>query len=235
MKLRAYQIPADVRESGFDWLLDDDGRRWSVVTSEDHESGARCGEYRRGSWKFTRDEYRTASADYRRICAALDIAGYYGDRSDWKGYIREVAADYGVTLGARCWRHVAELARRYWDAYNSEKPEIVAALLSFVTRMPYTVTAIRGCCQGDYATLVIPSAEIDARAEIEARYFNTGDEWRIEDDAGEEHRFYTWKWGREGEQLTSQAANYWDNPEITIYEITGFTSPVPIYSDGRAA
>lgn len=235
MKLKAYQMPAESRESGFNRLLDDDGRRWSVVTVGDHGLGARCGAYGRGNWQFTRDEYRTASADYRRICEALDIAAYCDDQSEIKGRIGAIAADYGVTLGARGWRHVGELAQRYWDEYDSDKPKIVAELLSFVTRIPYTVTTIRGCCQGDYAALVIPSAEIGDREEIEARYFNTGDEWRVEDEDGEAHYIYTWKWGREGEQLKELAADYWDEPEITVFEITGYTSPAPVYSDGHVA
>ena len=240
--VRVMEVPPEDIDlyADFDHFADDDGRRWSVVTSADHEAGARCGSWHTGSWEFMRDEYATASEDYRSVCCALDTVAYYGRcggvASEAKCRLREVARRHGVELGARTFAHLRGLAERYECAYDSEKPQIVAEILSFLARTRFEVLDIRGSCQSEFASLVIPSAEVGDKDEIEARFFNSGKGWRVEDEDGDAiGGVFTWAWSEEGERaqiyghLCDCADLRRESLNIEICDICGYTRPEPIY------
>ena len=115
--------------------------------------------------------------------------------------------------------------RKNWRDYAAE-------LLTILCGEPYEVCDIRGCCQGDFAEVVMPTAEKgDLREEIEARYFNTGDGWNIEDESGEIVSYcYTWKWNKEEEQIREyMRGHYGEGVEVELYDIEEYEPRKPIY------
>lgn len=114
--------------------------------------------------------------------------------------------------------------RKNWRDYAAE-------LLTLLCGEPYEVCDIRGCSQGECAEVIMPAAEMDASEEIEARYFNTGDGWNIENESGDVEGYcYTWKWDKEEEQIREYVRDYFgDGAEVEIYDIEGYEPRRPIY------
>ena len=105
----------------------------------------------------------------------------------------------------------------------------VATVLSGII---YAVREIHG--NGDTAWLFIPKCELGARAEIEARYFNTGTAWTVETEEGEfVCEAYTWDRepkrvrARIREQAELQAFPISDG-ELTVMEIDRYDA-IPVY------
>ena len=227
-KIKAYQLPPEESDAAFVWdsLTDDDGRLWSVVS----DWGKRKAEHGNTPDGWTPDF----------ALAFRTLKNWYADEYTDEWLDGDVACLYAeATRAEECgvkdrpdWQTARNAARKVIEAYSAEcakgcpdEVEYAAKLLHAVTGIEYTVRTIRGCCQGEWAELVIPSKEASREAveEIEAKYFNTGTEWRLEDASGEMHNSYTWIWNGEEAQLREAAAEYWNEPEVEIYDFAGYT------------
>lgn len=228
--IKAYQIPPEAQDNALVWheLTDDDGRLWSVCT----DWGERKAEHDKPDG-WTDDFY----------LAYKTLKAWYNDDStdEWLNndvvYLHSYATQ-AEECGVRDRPQLDEAkaaARKVIKAYSEgcdkgnatgrwpNDVEFAAALLSAVTGIEYAVHEIRGCCQGDWAQLVIPKAEEDAKAEIEAKYFNTGDAWKLVGDNGEVYHAYTWIWNGEDRQLREVAKDYFGSDiEVKRYAFDGY-------------
>lgn len=221
MKYIAKQVAPEWTDSDWDLFTDDDGRLWTVAN------------YEHGRYHF--------AGKFPAIDRALGIVQNFSSHDeshmnsflDWE--IKQFYDDWGGICEVRGqkkpeWNNTRQAAKRAIrdycnDKYNDELKTAVE-LLSAVSGIKYTMCDIRGCCQGDYAQLIIPSDECtnEAKDEIEARYFNTGTEWIIENERGEcDAHAYTWAWRDEGrEKQIREQCDISDAEELEIYEFDGW-------------
>lgn len=110
--------------------------------------------------------------------------------------------------------------------------EFMARAASLITGQEYHAGTIRGCCQGDWQTVIYP-AEYgrDWLEAFETEYFNTGTEWIIHD--GDEKpedpddisgpSIYCHGWNTE--QIKREIADASGDPdaEVQLYEFTEWT------------
>lgn len=258
MKVKAYQVPAECAEPNFELIADDEGRRWSVVTdagrfsslSDKHWSVANRPRYWTGElfsvWQsleafcayderftdgkrvyfFSGWDGTTEGEDAKR--EALDLlAGSFG--TAWQNADAVLDILCAHAWGDEWVQYGSARRRKEWTDYAAE-------LLTVLTGEKYELREIRGCCQGDYAEVVIASADADELDEIEARYFCTGTDWRVEDeDGGIIAHFYTWKWGEEDAQLVEQVRSYEPEAEVEIFDFDGYEPRVARYKARTAA
>lgn len=227
MKYKALQIAPEYQDSGWDWYTDDDGRLWSVVSDD------------RGRYCLD-----SATAHFKRAFKIVDNydRGYYESHmNEWFDDVIEAFYDNeGKDVCALCglaqpkWQDARQAAKRAIRDYCKEcdihrGDDIVTAtnILSAVTGIKFYIRGIRGCCQGDYAQLIIPEVEATENYidEIEARYFNQGEEWNIECDEDELciSNAYTHGYKKEDKlkQIREQC-DISDKDEIELYEFDGW-------------
>lgn len=114
------------------------------------------------------------------------------------------------------------------DEYGTRKANdqrIIAEALSIVTGQKWEYKQISGCCQSDWNYIFYRPDEWTEKAleYFAIEYFNTGEEWRIEDEEGNEEFVYTHEW-RDDEKKREIAENIGANPEdITLYFFDGWT------------
>ncbi len=115
------------------------------------------------------------------------------------------------------------------DEYGTRKANdqrIVAEALSIVTGQKWEYRQISGCCQSDWNYIYYRTEEWTEKAleYFETEYFNTGDEWRIEDEEGDDlGSVYTHEWD-DDEQKREIAENIGVDPdEVTLYLFDGWT------------
>lgn len=76
---------------------------------------------------------------------------------------------------------------RYKNDKNFSEDDAILCILELMTGEKYKTTAIRGCCQGDYAEIIHPvTIEKETIDYIEACYFGTGTEYSIYEEETEE-------------------------------------------------
>nr|DAZ25644.1 MAG TPA: hypothetical protein [Caudoviricetes sp.] len=134
----------------------------------------------------------------------------YGDFSDFEftGYNAE---------------RLEELCNRY-GTQNANNENIIAEALSIVTGQNWEYKQISGCCQSDWNYIYYrPDKWTEKALEyFEVEYFNTGEEWRIEDEEGNEEFVYTHEW-KDDEKKREIAENIGVNPdEVTLYIFDGW-------------
>ena len=155
-----------------------------------------------------RDYIRRTSETFDKVLECLE----YGDFSEFKftGYnacrMEYLCNEYG-TQGA-----------------NNEA--IIAEALSIVTGQKWEYRQISGCCQSDWNYIYYRPDEWKEKAleYFEIEYFNTGDEWRIEDEEGDDlGSVYTHEWD-DDEQKREIAENIGVDPgDVTLYIFDGWT------------
>lgn len=154
------------------------------------------------------DYKRHTSATFDKVLECLE----YGDFSDFEftGYKAE---------------RLEELCNKY-GTRGADDEGIIAEALSIVTGQKWEYKQISGCCQSDWNYIYYRPEEWTAKAleYFEIEYFNTGEEWRIEDEEGDDmENVYTHEWN-DDERKREIAENIGVNPdEVTLYLFDGWT------------
>ena len=154
------------------------------------------------------DYRRHTSATFDEVLECLEC----GDFSDFEftGYKAE---------------RLEELCNKY-GTRGADDEGIIAEALSIVTGQKWKYKQISGCCQSDWNYVYYRPDEWTAKAleYFEIEYFNTGDEWRIEDEEGDDFgNVYTHEW-KDDERKREIAENIGVDPdEVTLYLFDGWT------------
>lgn len=224
MKYKALQVAPEYQDSGWDWFTDDDGRLWDVV-DDDKE-------------RYCLTKYATLHFKYAfNIINDYDRSYYESHMNEWLNDIIKPFYDIdGKNVCTLCgltqpkWEDARQRAKRAirdychdCDIRRGDMIEAVADILSAVTGINFIVREIRGCCQGDYAQLIIPKEEAtdDCVEEIEARYFNEGKEWSIESEDDTDFFSNAFTYGYKDEDILKQIreqCDIADDDEIELWE-----------------
>lgn len=94
-----------------------------------------------------------------------------------------------------------ELAEKY--AYSGRNEEIITAALSIVTGHKWDYKQINGSCK------------------FEIEYFNTGTEWRVQDEDGAETYIYVYEYVQEREEIAEALGV--NTADIVLYWFDGWT------------
>lgn len=162
--------------------------------------------------------------------------------SEWRYYAKTLteavndilpAKANGKKYGGKDISRLRDLIDSYAEHYSIDGEDI-AELLSIVNGKEYTACGIYGCCQGDYAEVIMPKSEYSREYidEIECYYFNLGTEVMIHDGdnepetAGEIDGYceYIPMIGY-SEDIKAKLAEWLgcDENEITYYAFVGYT------------
>ena len=118
-----------------------------------------------------------------------------------------------------------ELCNKYYTR-GANNNAIIAEALSIVTGQKWEYRQISGCFQSDWNYIYYRPEEWTEKAleYFEVEYFNTGDEWRIEGEEGEDFgSIYTHEWN-DDEQKREIAENIGVDPgDVTLYLFDGWT------------
>ncbi len=115
-----------------------------------------------------------------------------------------------------------ELAEKYAHAGHNEK--IIAAALSIVTGQKWEHKQICGSCQSDW-NIIYYRPELWSAAALcafEIEYFNTGTEWSVQDENGEEMQLiYVYEHGQAKEEIAEALGV--NTADIVLYWFDGWT------------
>lgn len=155
-----------------------------------------------------KDYKRHTSATFDEVLECLEC----GDFSEFK--FTEPNAD-----------RLADLCNKYYTQ-GANNQAIIAEALSIVTGQNWEYRQIYGCCQSEWNYIYYRPDEWTEKVleYFEVEYFNTGDEWRIEDEEGDDFgSVYTHEWN-DDEQKREIAENIGVDPgEVTLYLFDGWT------------
>ena len=155
-----------------------------------------------------RNYIRRTSETFDKVLECLE----YGDFRDleFTGYKAE---------------RLEELCKKYYTQGANNKA-IIAEALSIVTGQEWEYRQISGCFQSDWNYIYYRPEEWKEKAleYFEIEYFNTGDEWRIEDEEGDDlGSGYTHELDND-ERKREIAENIGVDPdEVTLYLFDGWT------------
>ena len=155
-----------------------------------------------------RDYERHTSATFDEVLKCLE----YGDFSDFEftGY----KAD-----------RLEELCNKYGTS-GADNEQIISEALSIVTWQKWKYKKISGCCQSDWNYIYYRPEEWTEKAlqYFETEYFNIGDEWRIEDEEGDDiGNIYTHELDDDGKKMEIAECIGVDPEEVTLYLFDGWT------------
>lgn len=154
-----------------------------------------------------RDYIRRTSATFDEVLKCLEC----GDFSDFE--FTEYKAE-----------RMEELCNKY-GTRGADDEGIIAEALSIVTGQKWECKQISGCCQSDWNYIYYRPEEWTEKAleYFEIEYFNTGEEWRIEDEEGDDMgNVYTHEWN-DDEKKREIAENIGVDPdEVTLYLFDGW-------------
>lgn len=224
-KIFAYQIPPERRCSPLE--LGDEPEN-VYIFGNDRMNGIRADEI---------DE----------ICSALENIAESFDEMQRGEY-----GDGNTNLHACIWYH---LPRQNGDAYTrAERVQIVklaqeysaepcattaaaldalCAVLEILRGMPFDWHTLRGCVQREWTYCIMPDEYgKEYRDEIETEYFNTGDEWTIDDD-GDEFCIYTHAWNDDEKRQEIADAVGCDPSDVILYAFDGYEC-APKYKEANA-
>ena len=155
-----------------------------------------------------RDYKRHTSAIFDDVVEALEYGDFDNVDTNGKDVARlEALCDIYGTRGA-----------------NDEA--IIAEALSIVTGEKWEYKQISGCCQSDWNIVYYRPKEwtIKALEYFEVEYFNTGEEWRLEDEEGGEWGYsYTHEWKDEGKRQEIAEKAGVNADDVTLYRFDGWT------------
>lgn len=118
-----------------------------------------------------------------------------------------------------------ELCNKYYTQ-GANNQAIISESLSIVTGQEWKYKQISGCCQSDCNYVYYRPEEWpeEALKYFEIEYFNTGDEWHIENEEGDDlGSVYTHEWN-DDEQKREIAENICVDPgDVTLYFFDGWT------------
>ena len=155
-----------------------------------------------------RDYIRRTSETFDEVLECLE----YGDFSEFEftGYKAE---------------RLKDLCNKYYTQ-GANNEAIISEALSIVTGQKWEYRQISGSCQSDWNYIYYRPDEWKEKAleYLEIEYFNMGDEWRIEDEEGNEFGSgYTHEWS-DDEKKREIAENIGVDPgDVTLYLFDGWT------------
>jgi hypothetical protein len=189
---------------------------------------------------------------YDRIIEAYDEAAQEIENLDLKnGYAAyknatEAINDYfpaleyrGKPYSSRDIHRIREALRLYGSRKYYEG-DYILDMLEAITGEAWSETTIRGCCQGDWQTVIYPvkNWNQESLATFETEYFNTGSEWIVHDgdadpDGPEDidgYSVYCHGWKTEDIKREIAEAHGAADAEVILYEFTGY-SYIPNYKE----
>ena len=114
-----------------------------------------------------------------------------------------------------------------YDAGAITDDDAITTALELITGDEYDAATIRGCCQGDWNNIIYPAEYGREWLEnFEIEYFNTGDEWQINEgipDSDDGYYFYSHSWNEDGIRAEIAAAAGVDPEDVMLYIFTGYT------------
>ena len=155
-----------------------------------------------------RDYIRHTSATFDEVLDCLE----YGD-----------FGEFGISVYKAL--RLEELCNKYYTQ-GANNEAIIAEALSIVTGQKWKYKQISGCCQSDWNYIYYRPEEWTEQAleYFEIEYFNTGDEWRIEDEEGDDlGSIYTHEWNDDGKKREIAENICVDPDEVTLYLFDGWT------------
>lgn len=155
-----------------------------------------------------RDFKRRTSAKFDEVLECLEN----GDFSDFE------------FTGCKAER-LEELCNKY-GTRGADDEYIIAEALSIVTGQKWEYRQISGCCQSDWNYIYYRPEEWTEKAlkYFEIEYFNTGDEWRIEGEEGDDlWNIYTHEWNDDGKKREIAENIGVDTGDVTLYLFDGWT------------
>lgn len=121
-----------------------------------------------------------------------------------------------------------------FDAETIRDDDAITAALELITGRKYDAAQITGCCQGDWNNIIYPSEYGREWLEnFEIEYFNTGAEWRINEDSpdsDDNYYFYTHSWNEDGQRAEIAAAAGVDPADVVLYVFDEWQR-TPIYKE----
>lgn len=149
-----------------------------------------------------RDYIRRTSTKFDEVLDCLE----YGD-----------FGEFGIS-GHKAVR-LEELCNKYYTQ-GANNQSIIAEALSIVTGQKWKYKQISGCCQSDWNYIYYRPEEWTEQAleYFEIEYFNTGDEWIIEDEEGDDlGSIYTHEWNDDGKKREIAENICVDPGDVTLY------------------
>ena len=174
------------------------------------------------------EEIRAALQDLADEWEALNEGGggYYGS---WQDALNDLLTpDYERGEYTRAERlELAKLAAQFEWCRTSDENDILCRVLQLITGKEWTAGTIRGCCQGDWQEIIYP-AEYGRvwLEEFETEYFNTGDEWRINEgrpDGSDNYYFYSHGWNDDMIRQEIADAAGCDPGDVVLFKFTGWS------------
>ena len=158
---------------------------------------------------YGNDDYeRHTSAIFDEVLEALDNGTFDDVNTEGKDVDRlEALADKYYTRGA-----------------NNEA--IIAEALSIVTGQNWEYKQISGCCQSDWNYIYYRPVMWNEKAlqYFETEYFNTGDEWTLEDEEGDDlGSLYTHEWNDDEKKREIAESIGVNSDDVTLYLFDGWT------------
>ena len=151
---------------------------------------------------------RRTSETFDEVLECLD----YGDFSDFE--FTEYNAD-----------RMEYLCNEYYTQ-GANNNAIIAEALSVVTGQKWEYRQISGSCQSEWNYIYYRPEEWPEKAleYFEIEYFNTGDEWSIEGEEGEDFgSVYTHEWNDDGKKREISESIGVDPGDVTLYLFDGWT------------
>lgn len=128
---------------------------------------------------------------------------------------------------------ILKLAQEYNDEPHTTTTAAFRAVcdaLEILHGIAFDWHMITGGYQGDWQYMICPDEYTkDDREIIETEYFNTGDEWQI-DDNGDEFYVYTHAWNDDGKRREIADAVGCDPCDVVLYAFDGYTQ-APKYKE----
>lgn len=177
-------------------------------------------------------EYRESPLSSFDDC--LEGLEIYGNRD----YIRRTSEtfdevlnclDYGDFSAFEFTGHKAERLEDLCNEYYTQganNEAIITEALSIVTGQRWEYKQISGCCQSDWNYIYYrPDEWTEKEIEyLESEYFNTGDEWQLEDEEGDDFgNIYTHEWNDDGKKQEIAENMGVDPEDVTLYFFDGWT------------
>ena len=98
--------------------------------------------------------------------------------------ITEIVKEYFPSCESTTETEWEEVFTAWPDSRSNEERNILCDILSLVTGKEFDWKQITGSCQSDWQYIYYPSDEYDKKAieQLEAEYFNEGEEWKVHEE-----------------------------------------------------
>ena len=203
MKIHAYQRPPEWQESP---LFSDESAFDEIQLFGN-----------RGFQERTTDQYNNIPGMLDDIADELhNLQNGLKHNTDFSTILEAYTGRNSYTRAER--KQWIEILRRWTE--TDEETRVFIDVLTLLNGKQYNFSTLRGCCQSDWQNIIYPA---DFGAEwlqsFEAQYFNTGTEWEITEEDGNEFYFYCTT--NDPRKEISDAMNA-DPGDIILYEFDGW-------------